>query len=99
MCSKSLLLQQFLDNMPGAELFIWVSAAELKPVLRSNVLCLASNEPADGNKIKRIYVAVHLRAPLIQQVHCETYAGYFGFKRTLANLQQRYIWGTMWLER
>ena len=72
-----------------------VAAAKLKPVLRGGVLCLASDEPKADNKHERIHVPVHLRTPLIQRMHCGTYAGHFGFKKTLAKLQQRYIWGAI----
>lgn len=64
MCSRILLLRQFLTNMPGAELLKWVLASELKPVLRLGVHFLASNELAAKNKQERIHVPVHLRVTL-----------------------------------
>lgn len=50
--------------MLGAELPKWVRAAQLKHVLRSGVLCLASNEAGAENTLEPIYVLVHLHVPL-----------------------------------
>ena len=95
LCHETLLLRQYLDNMPGAMLPRWVTAAGLRPVLRDGVLCLANMDPQATEKHERIHVPLQLRAPLVQRMHCGKFAGHFGRKKTLAKLQKRYIWGSM----
>lgn len=94
-CPETLMLRQYLDKVPGAELPTWVRAGHLKPVLRDGVLCLAKMEPGDDDRPDRIHVPLHLRVPLIQRTHVDKVSGHSGYKKTLAKLKERYLWGTM----
>lgn len=84
LCHETLSLGQYIDIMPGATLPKWVVAAEVKPVLSGGVLCLFSSEP------QAVYVC-----HWYSKMDSGKYARHFGYKKTLANLQQRYIWETM----
>ena len=94
-CPETLALRQYLDRVLGAELPTWVQAGHLKPVLRSGVLCLAHQEPGSEPRPDRIHVPVHLRVPLIQRMHTDKATGHHGYKKTLALLKERYLWGSM----
>ena len=94
-CPETLALQQYLDRVLGAELPTWVQAGHLKPVLRDGVLCLAQQESSDDPRPDRIHVPVHLRVPLIRRIHTDKVTGHHGYKKTVALLKERYLWGSM----
>ena len=93
-CDECIVFRQYIEKTPGAELPRWVVAAGLKPILKEGVICLAYLDNT-GDKPDRILVPRVIRIPLIQRMHIGIGAGHIGYKRTLAKLRARYIWGTM----
>ena len=77
MCHQTIALRQYLDNVPGAELPKWVRAAGIRPVLRDGVLCLTKWDKAADDQPARIHVPVHLRVPLIQNLHAGKHTSHF----------------------
>lgn len=83
-----------MEQVLGAELPKWAVTAGLKPKARDGILRFNTEREADQPP-DRSFVPVALRVPWIQRMHVGEQAKHVGYKRTLANLVQRHIWGNI----